>query len=252
MNSKYLLAILATTFLMVFFFTKDKKNKIKNTNLSDTTEYAERKTARPTVATPSLLASSDTKIQAASEPITENRQASESVQKNFSFHLKSMGKCLKLIEQNVAEKSEPTTDNLMANLRSSFGDMVVQMDDWSQTEFLDQGAVRKRVRVDYDYPDGTNPTRRLSMYQINSYGMPEIVNLTADEVNNPNEAYVSSLFEGHKIVTEEKGARAYFSDGAELIFSVRNGQLQSVSINMGDRSFNCFNLDEENSSCTCP
>lgn len=250
MNTRYSLAILATAFVMVLLFAKDKKARVKEPVIEQAEELVEAKSPVLAPAVAATVVSADQNLPVA-EVVTDKRQISEAIQKKFSVHLKSMAKCLKLAEPSVSEKTDPTSELLMANLRSSFGDMVVQMDDWSQTEFLD-GSIKKRVRVDYDYPDGTNPTRRLSMYQINSYGMPEIVNLTADEVNNPNEAYVASLYEGQKVLAEEKGARAYFADGEELIFSVRNGLLQSVSLNKGDYSFNCFNLDEENSSCTCP
>ncbi len=250
MNSKYLLAILATAFVMVLLFSKDKKIKTKASAEIELTGDSEQKKILPEAKLASA-SSADNKPAVAVSSI-EKPVLNENIQKKFAFHLKALGKCLKLTDQNVAEKTDPTVENLMSLLRSSIGDMVVQMDDWSQTEFVDQGSVRKRVRVDFDYPDGSSAVRRLSMYQINSYGMPEIVNLTADEVNNPNEAYVASLSEGNKILVEEKGSRAYFTDGEELIFSVRNGQLQSLSINKSDRSFNCFNLDEETSSCTCP
>ncbi len=252
MNSKYLIAIAATLFVMVFLFSQDKtENNSKNgTNVSEAAKV--KKIIQPPAGSSSVV-SSDVKSAVGSVPTAETRQTSELVLKQFASHLKTMTKCLGLTgPQTINEKAEPSLENLTANLRASLGDVVVQMDDWSQTEILDQASVRKRVRVDYDYPDGATPSRRLSMYQINSYGMPEIMNLTEDEVNNPNEAYISSLTEGYKVLAEEKGARAYYSDGEELIFSVRNGQLQSVSINKGDRSFNCFNLDQENSSCTCP
>lgn len=252
MKSRYLLAILATAFVMVILFSKDKKNKVKQASTENSEETIPVKLIVRTDAAPVLQASTENKAAVVPEPVLETRQVPASIQQKFSLHLKAMSKCLRFADPSVPEMSEPTTEFLIATLRPAIGDMVVQMDDWSQTEFLDQGPSKKRVRVDYDYPDGAMAVRRLSMYQINSYGMPEIVNLTADEVNNPNEAYVASLYEGRKIVTEEKGGRAYFSDGEELIYSVRNGLLQSVSINKGDHSFNCFNLDEENSSCTCP
>lgn len=251
MKTRYLLAILATAFVMVLLFAKDKKSRVKEAAVQKAGELAE---AKPAVISAAVVANpvSEDQMAAAAEVLADKRQISEVVQRKFSVHLRSLARCLKLPEPAVSEKIDPTPDLLLSNLRSSFGDMVVQMDDWSQTEFLEQGSVKKRVRVDYDYPDGATSTRRLSMYQINAYGMPEIVNLTADEVNNPNEAYVTSLYEGQKVIAEEKGARVYFPNGEELIFSVRNGLLQSVSLNKGDHSFNCFNLDEENSSCTCP
>lgn len=253
MKNKYLIAIAAIVMLMGLLFSNDKKSKVVQQKTADAETYKVPVKVVATAPSQSLSASAEAMSVAAPPISAETRQVNELVLKQFSLHLKLMNKCLGLTGDSVIrESTEPSFQNLLENLRPSLGDVVVQMDDWDQTEILDSDSTRKRIRVDYEYPDGRNPSRRLSMYQINSYGMPEIVNLTADEVNNPNEAYVASLIDGHKIVTEEKGARAYFPDGEELIFSERNGHLQSVSINKGDSSFNCFNLDEENSTCSCP
>jgi hypothetical protein len=190
--------------------------------------------------------------QIANKAPVEGRQQNEIVLRQFSLHMKDMAKCLGLAGvQNVNEKTEPLVGNLMAQLKPALGEVVFKTDDWSQTEFMDQG-IKKKVRVDYDYPDGVTPIRRLSMYQINSYDRPEIISLSADASDNPNEAYIASLSEGHDILNVETGTRAYFGDGEELIFSQRNGQIQSLSINRGESSFNCFNLDQEGSSCSCP
>lgn len=253
MNSKYLIAILITILFMAFLFSKEKRQEHSQSFSEDTEiEIAPLKNDSKVLPTQSVAASSDTNSALVGITV-ENSQISELVLTQFSAHLKSMTKCLGLTgTQVIGEKTEPTIENLMSNLKLSLGDVVVQMDDWTQTEIIDQSSTRKKVRVDYDYPDGATLSRRLSVYQINSYGMPEIMNLTADETNNPNEAYISSLIDGQKIITEEKGARAYFPDGEELIFSLKNGHLQSLSINKGERSFNCFNLMVENSSCTCP
>ena len=128
----------------------------------------------------------------------------------------------------------------------------MQMEDYAQSEFIDRDSTRKRVRVDYDYVEGANYTRRLSIYQINAYGAPEIVDLTADQANNPNQAYIDSLTEGTQVIGEERGARVYFQQGEEVVFSMKNGILQNLSVNRGERSFNCFSLGEENSNCSCP
>lgn len=255
MNSKYIIAIIATVLIMFFLFFKDKKNIVNQAEEIEIEENtsAEKKQFSALAKPMGVSADISKSAVAAPPPAAIFPQVSDQVLEQFSMHLKAMTKCLALsAPQSIGEKTEPTAENLLANLRSNLGEMVMQMDDWSQTEFVDQGGVRKRVRVDYDYPDNATPVRRLSMYLINSYNMPEIMNLSADEMNNPNEAYIASLTEGQELTTVEKGARAYFSDGEELIFSTKNGLLHSVSINKGERSFNCFNLGEEGSSCSCP
>ena len=140
----------------------------------------------------------------------------------------------------------------MTQLRGSVGEPVVQLEDWSQFDLVDKTGVKKRVRVDYDYPDGATPNRRLSTYTLNTYGSYEIDNLTNDQSDNPNESYIESLKEGQRLQVEEKSSRVYFSQGEELIVASRNGRLNSLSITRGQYSYNCFNLSEENSACTCP
>ncbi|MBY0554561.1 hypothetical protein K2P97_08535 [bacterium] len=255
MNTKYLVAIGATIIIMALLFSKDKKEMLAE----NSEESVEENSA--TAGKPVLAASSDVTLSAASVdktpalnlPVAEAQPVNPKVAELFAKHLQYMNNCLAIATTSpVGDKVAPTADNLFNQLRSSLGDVVVQMDDWSQTEISDQGSVRKRVRVDYDYIDGANPTRRLSMYQINSYGMPEIMSLSNEEINNPNQAYIDSLIEGNKVVNDEKGARAYFAEGEELIYTIRNGQIQSISINRADKSLNCFNLDDEKSTCTCP
>ena len=261
MKTQYLIPIAIIILGMVFLFSNNKKAKQNMNNEveieSDLSESNEKgltsnlKLENIRVAEKSFANSSDVSL-AEKSILNEERQINEKVLRQFSIHLKAMTKCLNLSgSQNINDETEPNIENLLTQLKTSLGDIVAQTDDWSQTEFIEQN-VKKRVRIDYDYPDGVTPYRRLSMYMINSYNMPEIINLSEDAMNNPNEAYIASLSEGQNIINKEKGSRAYFADGEELIFSQRNGQLQNISINKGDNSFNCFNLGEEGSNCTCP
>jgi hypothetical protein len=127
----------------------------------------------------------------------------------------------------------------------------VQIDDWSQFDLTDKTGTKKRYRVDYDYPDGVTPNRRLSSYTLNSYGALEIDNLTSDQTDNPNEAYIESLKEGTHVLSEERAARVYYSQGEELAFTMKNGKLDTFNITRSEYSINCSGLTEENSRCTC-
>lgn len=178
----------------------------------------------------------------------------ELTMQKFSQHMQFMSKCLGMdSRQAPTQKSEPTIESLMDQLRPAMGESQAQVHDWTQTEIVGKDGVRRRVRVDYDYSDETSePARRLSMYRINQYGMPEIVVLTPDQMDNPNEAYVHSLIEGNRVMAEESAARVYFANGEELVFSIRNGNLNGISVTRGFNSFNCQNLDEDRSACSCP
>jgi hypothetical protein len=153
---------------------------------------------------------------------------------------------------NSGPQAEPTPDNLLAMLRPTLGESVVQIDDWSQFDITDKSGTKKRIRVDYDYPDGVTPNRRLSSYTLNSYGALEIDNLTSDQTDNPNEAYIESLKEGAQVLTEERAARVYFAQGEEVAFAIKNGKLDSFNISRSEYSINCSGLSEENSRCSCP
>jgi hypothetical protein len=172
--------------------------------------------------------------------------------KNFVTHLQEVQKCLHLNNMNVDQLADPRPDNLLSLLRPTLGEAVVQIDDWSQFDMTDKNGVKKRIRVDYDYPDGVTPNRRLSSYTLNSYGALEIDNLTTDQADNPNEAYIESLKEGSHVTSEERAARVYYSQGEEVSFTMRNGKLDTFSISRSEYSINCTALTEENSKCSCP
>lgn len=257
MSNRSLLVIGAIALVVALYYSTRKKPSVKHDEpeIEETTEAQTAPIIKPrpviTSADLSKAQSGDNSIKAY-VPAVKPTQLSDQVLRQFSNHLRSMNNCLGLSAPQSDVMVQPTIDNLLQNLRSSLGDSVMQSEDFIQTEIIDKDSSRKRVRVDYDYIDGTNYNRRLSMYQINSYGMPEIMDLTSDQSNNPNQAYVESLIEGNQVTVEERGARVYFSQAEEVVFTMKNGILQNVSVNRADRAFNCFNLGEENSNCTCP
>lgn len=260
MKSKYVIAIGAAILVGALFLSRDKKNKsVSVENEPDEVEMVARETG-PRQVTPPASAppprpvprSSDVSTVADSE-VSVGSELPEVIKKRVSAQINYMNKCLGLNgARGAGASAEPTMDALMDQLRPSMGDSVNKVEDWTQTEIVDTDGVRTRVRVDYDYAgEGAEPMRRLSVYKINAYGMPEIVSLTPDQADNPNEAYVNSLVEGKKVTGEESSARLYFSNGEEVIFSMRNGYINTLNVTRGVRSFNCQNLDEERSDCLC-
>lgn len=191
-----------------------------------------------------------------SAPITEVKvinQLSDEVLRRFGLSLAEIQKCLVLPEKlNLGNLVNPSVESLLSVVRPQFGEVIVHLDDWEQFDFLDKSNLKKRVRVDIDYPDGINPTRRLSMYTVNSYGSLEIDNLTNDQADNPNISYIESLKEGVQLLNEEKSSRMYFHQGEELAYTLKNGVLDTFSINRADRAINCSNMSNENSRCSCP
>lgn len=242
--------------VMAFLFFNNKKTE-KKLSLDDHDEQAETTDAKPKENLPA-----EVKVPALSQDSTlpekvvnESREddlREQQLRSRFAGHLRNLGRCLGLSAGSSQESAPLDPDTVISALRPSLGDTVLQMNDWAQTEFVDRDSTRKRVRVDFDYIDNSNYSRRLSMYQINEYGMPEIVELTPDQSNNPNQGYIDSISEGMPITSRESAARVYFNHGEEFVFSIRNGRLQNMSVTRGERTFNCYNLDQESSNCSCP
>ncbi|AGH94740.1 hypothetical protein [Pseudobdellovibrio exovorus] len=266
MNTKSVLlavgvVVIATT---LYFFNKSSKTVDSSQQNVEVEEDAPPAAQADFVAPPETVAQG---TAVSPEGVTENREKNNTTaidamdsevtpltMQKFSQHLQFMTKCLGM-ESRITppQQAEPTIENIMDQLRPNLGESQAQVHDWTQTEIVGKDGVRRRVRVDYDYSDETaEPARRLSMYQMNAYGMPEIVQLTPDQMDNPNEAYIHSLIEGNKVVVEESAARVYFANGEEMIFSIRNGNINGLSVTKGLRSFNCQNLDEDRSACSCP
>jgi hypothetical protein len=254
MKTRHIVLVVLILVMMGVYYYKDRSQTVDSVD-ADSSE--ETQVANPYRPSPSQaqneMASTD--LTTAVLPIQnpENQPISEAVQKRFAVHMVNLEKCLRLSSASATlPVLQPTSDQLMAQLRGSLGEPVVQLEDWTQFDVIDKVGVKKRIRVDYDYPDGATPNRRLSSYTLNSYGSYEIDNLTNDQSDNPNEAYVESLKEGQRLTQEEKSSRFYFSQGEELIVSLKNGRLTSMSVTRGEYAYNCNNLSEETSVCTCP
>lgn len=257
MNSKYIIAIGATILVLALFLSRDKTKKSApiEDDTEEITETAGPRQVSPAASAPPPLPaarSSDlTAVARGAQPL--GTELPEVIKKRVSAQINYMNKCLGLNGAGVGGNGvEPTVETMMDQLRPSLGEAVNQIEDWSQTEIVDTDGVRTRVRVDYDYVgEGGEPMRRLSVYKINAYGMPEIISLTPDQADNPNEAYVRSLVDGKRVIGEENSKRVYFDNGEEVILSMRNGYINSLNVTRGVRSFNCQNLDEERSDCLC-
>ena len=249
MKNSHLLILIAVVGAVFFFFSRHSAKKPKNLDTDDEVA-AVAKPQKPNipVMVSGALKSSDL---SAAAPITA--ATSEAAAVKFATHMQEMGKCLGFANQtDKAAKIEPVPDNLVGALRTSLGDAVVQMDDWSQMDVIEKNGSIKKIRVDYDYTDGVTPARRLSMYTVNAYGAAELMELTEDQANNPNESYIQSLSEGLQIAKEERAGRVYFSQGEELMFTMKNGKLQTFSVTRGNKNFSCADLGDESSQCVCP
>ena len=249
MKTRHLLILIAAICVAFIFLSQRTAKKPKNIE-GDDEVVAVTQLQKPMAP---VTVSGALKTSDLSEPTAVTAVSIQAAAAKFSVHIAEMGKCLGLSNQAAPPAQlDPVPDNLVGALRTSLGDAVVQMDDWSQTDVVDKNGSLRKIRVDYDYPDGVTPNRKLSMFIVNAYGAAEIMELTEDQTNNPNESYIQSLTEGLQISKEERAGRIYFSQGEELMFTMKNGRLQTFSVTRGNKNFSCDNLGDEGSQCSCP
>lgn len=174
------------------------------------------------------------------------------IYKNFTEKLKEMGECLQIKMAVDSEKIDPTFDNLIVSLRPELGDVIVQMVDWTQMDLKSSNGEQKRVRTETEYPsNGSAPVQRLQVYKINKDQMPELESLPVEKTENPTEDYINSFKVGFSSTLEERGGRAYFQEGEEIVMVERNGKLDSLAIQKKGKSISCTGLDTLKSMCRC-
>jgi len=259
MRKDFLIGIFITLLAMTIFYFYDHADqkkivvieKTKKEKISTDQSFVE---SRPESLDESI-AQKNTQGRAmgisAGEPATpeENQQ----VYKIFSEHLKAIGTCLEIKNSIDSDRVDPTFDNLVVSLRPALGEIVVQMDDWTQRDLKNNDGERKRLRTEVNYQDGgtSSPTKHVQLYKLNEQGLPELQSIDPEQSVNPSDAYIDSLKAGFETSLEEKGGRAYYQEGEELVMIERNGKLESVSITRNGKTASCTGLDSVKSNCQC-
>ena len=257
MRKDFIIGIAATLIAMAAFYFYDHGSSKKNntTEQTESVENLEKVQTDSAVVASSDISSGDKTITkaldtSAGEPAKP--EDTQQVYKNFSEHLKTIGTCLEIKNAVDSDKVDPTYDNLVVSLRPALGEVVVQMDDWTQRDLRNAQGDRKRLRTESNYDNGAGtPTKRVQLYKINEQGMPEMQAVDQEQSVNPSDAYIDSLKGDFETSLEEKGARAYYQEGEEVVMIERNGKLESVSITRNGKTASCTGLDSLKSNCQC-
>lgn len=255
MRKDFLTAIVVTGIAMAVFYYLDRKPSLTTQKFQKETTDQERNAPLMNSVTQSVdstgtannVVSSD-KTQA----VPQNPEGVEQVQKKFSEHLKEIGQCLQFKNAVDSEKIDPTFDNLIVSLRPALGEVVVQMDDWTQRDLRSADGELIRIRTETDFQNATGrPVKRVQLYKLNGQNNPELQNLDPEKSVNPEDSYIDTLSAGASTFLEEKGGRAYYQEGEELVIIERNGKVESISLSKGSKTVSCSGLDSLKSSCQC-
>ncbi len=238
-----------------YFYDRSQNKKIpaqQKTENEESLEVVQAASATQSMATETSNEKTLAKAMGTSLGEPAKPEENQQVYKNFSEHLKTIGTCLEIKNSVDSDKVDPTFDNLVVSLRPALGEVVVQMDDWTQRDLRNNDGERKRLRTEINYQSNDNqPVKRLQIYKLNEQGMPELQTADPEQSVNPTDAYIDSLRTGFETSLEEKGGRAYYQEGEELVMIERNGKLESISLSKGGKTVSCSGLDSLKSNCQC-
>ncbi len=257
MRKDFVIGIIATLVAMsvFYFYDRSEQKKIAAKAKIEAEESLENVQAESVVLPAAVLTSGEktlAKPMGTSLGEPAKPEDNQQVYKNFSEHLKTIGTCLEIKNSVDSEKVDPTFDNLVVSLRPALGEVVVQMDDWTQRDLRNNEGERKRLRTEINYQSNDNqPLKHLQIYKVNEQGMPELQTADPEQTLNPTDSYIDSLRAGFETSLEEKGGRAYYQEGEELVMIERNGKLESISLSKGGKTVSCSGLDSLKSNCQC-
>ncbi|MES2802758.1 MAG: hypothetical protein V4654_09725 [Bdellovibrionota bacterium] len=256
MRKDLVLGIGATLLAMALFYFADNptvKLNIGKNKIDSDTEYgvpANKKLLNDEVTAAQAAQIAKTAVSAPSEALKAGA-ARDAISKNFVEHLKTIGICLKINPAIDNLTIEPTYDNLLISLRPAIGELVVQMDDWTQMDLHSADGSRKRIRTEVNYENPNAPVKYVQLYHINDQGFPEMQTVDAEKARNPSDDYINYLRGGAELTLNERGSRVYFQEGEEIVLVERSGVIESFSLSKDGKTVSCTGLDAINSNCQC-
>ncbi len=255
MRKDLLLGIAATLFAMALFYFADNptaKLNIGKNKIDSDSDYSvpANKILLNSEGSAAQQVASQAVVAVPSEALKAGA-ARDAISKNFVEHLKAVGTCLKINTAIDNPAIEPTYDNLLISLRPAIGELVVQMDDWTQMDLQNPDGTRKRLRTEVNYENPNAPVKFVQLYNINDQGFPEMQAVDPEKARNPTDDYINYLRAGANLVLDERGSRVYFQEGEEIVLVERAGVIESFSMTKNGKTVSCSGLDNINSNCQC-
>jgi hypothetical protein len=250
MRKEFLAIIAGTIFLMAILYWNDNQlsvdriqptfQSIKN---NDNTESAPQKNF--------YIANTSSADASQSAQAAPYDAAEREISTQFANTLKTIGRCLMI--KNVVEydQIDPTFDNLIVSLKPALGDITVYTDDWTQSDVQFSDGTQKRIRTEINYDNPGDPIKYLQVYKLTEMGVPEMEDLDPQHTMNPSDEYIGSLRIGSNTLLHEKGGRAYFQGGEEVVIIERNGLIESVTMTKNSKTVSCYSISTKESNCQC-
>lgn len=187
-------------------------------------------------------------------PVTDKKKG-EAVDMNkasefFGQSLKQMAACVGSSANLSGERTDPSFDNLLSMVKSDLGDPILRSEDWV-TWNMKVGSEERRIRIETDYSDSDQASRHLLYFKVDKDGQPTLIQLPGEQTKDPSESFIASLQKDGEVYEEEKGERAYFENGQEMVLTERNGKIDDLEFSNGSKTFRCAGILTSAPSCKC-
>jgi hypothetical protein len=187
---------------------------------------------------------------------TPERKKSEPVDMNkasefFGQSMKQMAACVGLNTSGVGgERLDPSFESLLTTVKSDLGDPILRSEDWMTWNMRASGEER-RIRIETDYSDSDQASRHLLYFKLGKDGQPTLIPLPNEQTKDPSESFIASLQKDGEVYEEEKGERAYFENGQEMVLTEKNGKIDDLEFSNGSKTFRCAGILTSSPSCKC-
>ena len=169
----------------------------------------------------------------------------------FGQSMKQMAACVGLNPSNASgERLDPSFDSLLSTVKSDLGDPILRSEDWV-TWNMRAGGEERRIRIETDYSDSDQASRHLLYFKVDKEGQPTLIPLPSEQTKDPSDSFIASLQKDGEVYEEEKGERAYFENGQEMVLTEKNGKIDDLEFSNGSKTFRCAGILTTAPSCKC-
>ncbi|RYZ87197.1 MAG: hypothetical protein EOP06_13095 [Proteobacteria bacterium] len=198
----------------------------------------------------------EAQMDPAPAPTVEARKKSEPVNlakasEFFTQALQQMSACVNVNTGNPTQPVEPTFENLAGAVRNDLGEPILRSEDWTVWNLRVAGGEERRIRIETDYSDSDQTSRHLLYFKLDAQGNPTMIPLPPESTRDPSEAFVASLQKDGEMYEEEKGERAYFDGGQEMVLTQKNGHIDDVEFANGAKTYRCAGILTTEPNCKC-
>ena len=169
----------------------------------------------------------------------------------FGQSLKQLGACIGVNSGSGPDRVDPSFDNLVSAVRGDLGDPILRSEDWITWNLRASGGEERRIRIETDYSDSDQTSRHLLYFKLDAQGNPTLIPLPSEQTKDPNETFIASLQKDGEVYEEEKGERAYFDNGQEMVITERNGKIDDLEFANGAKTFRCAGIMSSSPNCKC-